>query len=255
MIPKIIHQTFINQECLNECKTLKYCQNELKKLHSDFTYKFYNDSDDIHYYIKNNFPEEYYVAFSKLPKKIMKIDFFRYFLMYNEGGIYCDLDYLFFKKYDILDKNCVLMNEWNNKNYITNCIFASEPKHEFWKQLIDNIFIYEKTPKLLNNNILQVSGPFFISKIYNESYINNSSIFVCESNIFTPNSFDIIKRNIINELCNKNESKYDSCTIIDHPDIVKFLKNNQNSYGIHLCSSSWTNKQVKKLRSRFYKLL
>lgn len=255
MIPKIIHQTFINQECVDSCKTLKYCQDKLLELHPDFIYKFYNDTTDIENYIKDNFSKKYYNAFMNLPKKIMKIDFFRYFLMYKEGGLYCDMDYIFFKPFDILKNKCVLMNEWNNSEYFGNCIFASKPKHEFWKELMKYTLKYKSNPKLLENkNILNVSGPFFMSKIYNEMFKNDTSITVCGVDLFNPPDFDIIKKKIIQELCNNKRSKYDSCNIIDYTEIQEYLKDKKDSYGVHLCASSWTTQQTPKLRSKFSKL-
>ena len=179
MIPKVIHQTFINQNCVDVCPTLKKCQDTIKKLHPDFDYKFYNDRSDIDEYIKKNFNKKYYKAFSKLPKKIIKLDFFRYFVMYNEGGIYSDIDYYFKKPFDMLN----------------------------------------------------------------------------ESSVVNPVEFDGIKQNIINELAKNKKTNYNSCTILDHPELQKFLKYDIKSYGIHLCASSWTNNQVSKLRAKFSKIL
>jgi mannosyltransferase OCH1-like enzyme len=53
--------------------------------------------------MKKNFPE-YYDKFNELPRMIMKIDMFRYFLMYKYGGLYTDMDYLMFKSFDLLNE-------------------------------------------------------------------------------------------------------------------------------------------------------
>lgn len=253
MIPKVIHQTFINQECVDACPTLKECQDIIKKLHPDFTYKFYNDRSDIDEYIKTNFNKKYYKAFSKLPKKIIKLDFFRYFVMYNEGGIYCDMDYYFKKPFDILNESCVLINEWNNK-VIGNCLFASKPKHSFWKQLMNVIFEYEKNiDALKNERILDISGPWFLTREYIK--FKKKNIKICNSSLFTPIEFDEIKKNIIQELAVNKMSNYTACNILDHPDVRNFIANDMDSYGVHLCTSTWTNNQVSKLRAKFNKIL
>lgn len=253
MIPKIIHQTFINQNCVDACPTLKKCQDIIKKLHPDFDYRFYNDSSDIHNYIKTNFHERYYEAFSKLPKKIMKLDFFRYFVMYHEGGMYADMDYFFRKPFNLLEESCVLANEWNN-TYIGNCLFASEPRHSFWKQVIDVLFEYEKNIiKIKKKPVLRVSGPPFLTSQYNKFNKKNIKLYDCSA--FNPIEFDEIKKNIIYELVQNKTTSYNSCTILDHPDLQKFLKGDIKSYGIHICSSTWTNNQVTKLRSKFSKIL
>ena len=80
-IPQIIHHTYKNHELPD---IYKICQIEIKKLNPDFEYRFYTD-DDIDNIMKNNFPE-YYNKFNELPRMIMKIDMFRYFLMDKYGG-------------------------------------------------------------------------------------------------------------------------------------------------------------------------
>lgn len=253
MIPKVIHQTFINQNCVDVCPTLKKCQDTIKKLHPDFDYKFYNDRSDIDEYIKKNFNKKYYKAFSKLPKKIIKLDFFRYFVMYNEGGIYSDIDYYFKKPFDMLNESCVLANEWANL-VVGNCLFASEPGHEFWEHIINVVFEYEKnTDEVKKESVLNISGPSFLTTQYNK--FNKKNIKLCDSSVFNPVEFDGIKQNIINELAKNKKTNYNSCTILDHPELQKFLKYDIKSYGIHLCASSWTNNQVSKLRAKFSKIL
>ena len=38
----------------------------------------------------------------------MKIDMFRYFLMYKYGGLYTDMDYMMFRPFDLLNKMVVI---------------------------------------------------------------------------------------------------------------------------------------------------
>ena len=142
-IPKIIHQTYKSH---NLPEMYKMCQAEILKLHPDFKYCFYTD-DDMDRIIKLEFPD-YYVKFNELPRMIMKIDMFRYFLIYKYGGLYIDMDYLMFKPFNLLSEKVVIPcnNENNNGDPIClgNCIFASEPKHPFWKSLIDTLFTIDR---------------------------------------------------------------------------------------------------------------
>jgi mannosyltransferase OCH1-like enzyme len=96
MIPKIIHQTYKDN---NLPEIYKICQNQIKKLCKNYQYNFYTD-DDMNLFIKETFPE-YYECFNSLPRKIMKIDMFRYFLMYKYGGWYLDMDYYLVKSLDL----------------------------------------------------------------------------------------------------------------------------------------------------------
>ena len=123
MIPKLIHQTYKNKKLPD---VYKMCQKEMKRLHPDFKYEFYTDND-MFKTMKKFFPE-YYEAFRKLPRMIMKIDMFRYFLMYKFGGLYTDMDYLMFRRFDFLDKKIVIpCNREDDSGKATclgNCIFA-----------------------------------------------------------------------------------------------------------------------------------
>ena len=50
-------------------------------MNNDFDYILWKDYD-VDKFMKNDFPE-YYDKFNELPRMIMKIDMFRYFLMYK----------------------------------------------------------------------------------------------------------------------------------------------------------------------------
>ena len=142
-IPKIIHQTYKNH---NLPETYKMCQTEIKRLHPDFEYRFYTD-EDMDRLMKTEFPE-YYDKFNELPRMIMKIDMFRYFLMYKYGGLYADMDYLMFKKFDILNEKVVIPCNREDENgepiCLGNCIFASQPNHPYWKSLMDTLFTIDR---------------------------------------------------------------------------------------------------------------
>ena len=58
----------------------------------------------------------------------MKIDMFRYFLMYKYGGLYTDMDYYMFKGFDLLKYNVVIPcnkeNRYGIPTCLGNCIFS-----------------------------------------------------------------------------------------------------------------------------------
>ncbi len=145
MIPKIIHQTYISEGALPPL--FRECQTQVKRLHSDWKYIFHSD-EDILSFIDTKYPE-YKAAFDSLPRKIMKIDMIRYFWMYEYGGMYIDMDYYMIKPFDILNYEIVLpANREDSKGVPTclgNCIFASIPKHPFWKSVIDTLFTINRS--------------------------------------------------------------------------------------------------------------
>ena len=84
-IPYILHQTYINDS------DPKFKTNKESWVKCDWLErKFYND-EDINNYVKNNMPK-LLPFFMSMKRKIEKIDFFRYVVLFNEGGIYADMD-------------------------------------------------------------------------------------------------------------------------------------------------------------------
>lgn len=220
MIPKIIHQTY--KEVENLPPVYKKCQLKVKQLHKDWEYRFWTDND-MYTEIKESFPELYSV-FMKLPRKILQIDIFRYCLMWKYGGLYCDLDYLFRKPFDLNANKLVLpiSRSLNSSGQLRfgNSIFASIPHHPFWKLLIDDII---NNPQHLNANtdsdVMDSefgTGPGFVTHMY----------YTCS---------DEIRDTITTPL-----------KIQFHPPAKSKeseLKKN-NSYGVHLCESLWTNNRL-----------
>lgn len=260
MIPRILHQSYRNQKCVDMCPTLKYCQNSAINLHKNFEYKFYDD-DLMFNYIKTHFPQ-FNEKFNSLPKKIMKVDIFRYFLMYNEGGIYADIDYLFLKTFDMLDKECILMEEYTHtKEFkginVSNCIFASAPKVQFWMDLLDYCFdkIKKFQPKddYRPSDILILTGPLAINNFYN-SYHNKNKIKITEKNYFNPDEHE--KYEVINRFKGRiNNTEKSTCSLIEDEEflsmIEKFKSPQSQNYGIHLQTNSWISTQWYKYNKLF----
>ena len=217
-IPKIIHQTYKNHDLP---EIYKKCQKEIKKLHPDFEYRFYTD-EDIDKFINTEFPK-YYDKFNELPRMIMKIDMFRYFLMYKYGGLYADMDYLMFKPFDILNEKVVIpTNRDLNNNKITslgNCIFASVPNHPFWKSLIDTLFNIDRKNLPFDgfDNVIKSTGPMFVYNMYN-NFLNKNDINIPARLLFHPPT--------------KNDNLY-----------IEELKK-KGSYGMHICTGVWLNDKL-----------
>ena len=88
-IPKIIHQVYSSDKNLPE--EIQHNIITLKKMNSDWEYRLYDD-DKMQVYVSDHYPEilKYY---NKINPKYgaAKADFFRYLVMYREGGVYLDI--------------------------------------------------------------------------------------------------------------------------------------------------------------------
>jgi len=165
MIPKLIHQTWKNNQIPS--KWLPFV-NKVRALNPGWTYKLWTDSDNDEF-VKNEY-REFYEIFTGFPRGIMRADVIRYLIMYKIGGVYLDLDYEVLRPFDFGDKKIVLplnrsVNFGDEKDEIGNCIFASEPGHEFWLDVINDL---KNTPPVIDNysQVIDATGPGLLTKIF-----------------------------------------------------------------------------------------
>jgi hypothetical protein len=194
MIPKIIHQTY-HDHALPEIYAL--CAKQIIGLHPEYTYKLWTD-DDMYTFMRTEFPT-YWNKFAALPRTIMQIDMFRYFLMYKYGGIYADLDYYVLRPLDglLADKELVLpvMEETQDGAplRIGNCIFASSPEHPFWKKLMDSLFTIDRyTVEFDSDANVETSefgtGSGFVHFMWHSYMSDDKSIYLPCKQMFHPPS-------------------------------------------------------------------
>lgn len=211
MIPKIIHQTYKSTELP---PVYKQCQETVLKLHPDFEYRFYTD-EDMDRVVREEAPE-YYEAFSALPRMIMKIDMFRYFLMYLYGGLYVDMDYMMLRPFDFLGKEVVLPcsreGVRGEVQRLGNCVFASRAGHPFWKGLMDTLFTIDRGLGVTDSDVEQAAtgtGPGFVTDMWMK-WGDTRDIYVPKKVVFHPPSGTA--RDVLFEM---------------------------RSYGVHFCAGVW----------------
>jgi mannosyltransferase OCH1-like enzyme len=216
MIPKILHQTYKTADGLPEL--YKVCQMTAQELHPDWEYRFWTD-EEMYAEVQREWPD-FWPVFKALPRKIMQIDVFRYCLMYKYGGLYADLDYYFVKPFDMLDEHCVLPKSRDTR--IGNCIFASEPGHPVWLEMIRDIMERPRLPIVFKNDVMVCdseigTGPVFVTRIVKNS-AHGASLFTPERWQFHP------------------EVRRDGSLEIILAEVRK-----QGSYGFHICTGLWRN--------------
>ena len=174
--PKIIHQIFWDfsgkDRKIEEIEEYNACSKSWKENHKDWEYKLWYGKE-MHDFAKKEFPE-YFEKWNNLPKKIMKVDTFRYMLMYKIGGLYTDLDEESFQSINfIVDNekykkyNTILFcdNDKNNRN-CDNSILISKKNNYFWIELLNDIFVnIDKNEE----NVWNATGQNALFKIYNKT--------------------------------------------------------------------------------------
>ena len=198
--------------------------NKWRELHPNYEIHYYTD-DDIDKYI-DKFPQ-FKTSFNNMLVKIEQVDFFRYLILYNEGGVYSDLDVLPLKKIDdfvILNKIIIATEpiEHAKRNNIDimycNALMISPPKQIFWLKLCEYItdnYEFSKGP-------VKNTGPIALTNFINTN--NNFNIEKINPCIFMP----LTSRGISKE-----------CNI-------------ENSYTIHLWNNSWVKPWYKDERFSYY---
>lgn len=198
-IPKIIIQTWKTNNVPEKYKS--YIE-KLKFLHPDYQYLFFTD-EQIEIFLKNNYPS-YYETYKKLPLIIQKIDFFRYIAVYHYGGFYLDLDIYCQNSFDeILKYDCIFpvddyikerqkhipryaaFNKQKQSFLLGQYAFASIPRQDFLKQIIENIHSnindYVKNVNANSDDyVYQTTGPDFVTQNYID-YKNKKNITILDN--------------------------------------------------------------------------
>ncbi|MFX0091773.1 MAG: glycosyltransferase family 32 protein [Candidatus Hodarchaeota archaeon] len=175
-IPKIIHQTWETTDIPPEFR--EYVAS-WKKFHPDWKYMLWTE-EMRRGFIKKSFPW-FLEHYDRYPKNMQRADAFRYFLLYEIGGLYVDLDFECLKSMDGLigdSETCLLGLEpdlhcqiWKKEKIICNAWMASPPKHEFFKEVFQNLIKYADL------DVLNSTGPFMLTKMYDSSQCNNIQLF------------------------------------------------------------------------------
>jgi len=138
-IPRIVHQLWKTEHVP---KRWRQAVESVRRYHKGWEYRLWTDAliDD---YVRTKHAR-FYPVFAGMNRHIMRIDVFRYLLMHDVGGLYCDLDCEFVRPYDYGDAQLVLSLEYDvaygdPENQVANYVFASAPGHALWRDVLDDL--------------------------------------------------------------------------------------------------------------------
>ena len=192
-IPKVIYQTWKTKNLHPNCINVK---NNIQALNPDYEIILYDDME-ADQFIRYNFDEYTYKCFSQLNIGASRADFWRYCILYINGGIYLDLDADITRPLDELiqeDDKGIITRESHNEIF-NQWILIFEKEHPIMKKSIENCcynisnktthdIYYLTGPRLFTKSVNEVLCGYYnkpVSNLYNEtdtqlnSVLNNSS--------------------------------------------------------------------------------
>jgi mannosyltransferase OCH1-like enzyme len=173
-IPKIIHQTWKDN---NIPEKWKKSQKQWINLHPDWKYILWTD-EDIRNHISTYHPE-FLELHDNYEYPIQRADMIRYFVLYDYGGVYCDIDMYPLKNIESMIK-CKLDHfvYSSNSDILTNCFMISPRYSKIMKKVQNRLLnpkipfysfgrhlnVYHKTGPFMLNNVLinEINDPFIV---------------------------------------------------------------------------------------------
>ena len=224
-IPKVIHKVFLNTENnLFFTKNIKIAHQSWLSLNKSYTIKYWNLSD-CRKYLVNNFNKEFIKTFDKLKPFSYKCDFFRFCIVFKEGGWYSDwlqtclqpdlldnlvnsnnIDLVVFK-----DKDGYIFGKKYDKNdasdYIQNAFFGSHANNFILKKVIYKIIENVKNKKY-GSNPLMPTGPGLFGNIFCEYYNLNDNLWYKNGKFYEKNTQIVSHKSNIGNIKYKKGNDY-----------------------------------------------
>lgn len=196
IIPKIIHQTWKNNDIPDD---FKISINRWKQLHPNYKYILWTDKT-MEKFMKKNY-SWFLNTYNNYKYNIQKCDAWRYFVLYHYGGIYSDLDIIPKKKITEIDTSFhnydAIIPITSNQNIfsslsLTNSFMCSKKNSDLFETLIFSLKKYKNKCKnfLPHAHIMCTAGPFFLSDVIKKKFgrmpSKKNNILIIPENIFNP---------------------------------------------------------------------
>jgi mannosyltransferase OCH1-like enzyme len=222
-----IFQTHKSFDYINTKPKLILAVNSWLKSSNKLKYFFYTNEmcDD---FMKNNFDDKIYKAYSLLPMGVMKADLWRYCIIYKYGGIYADTDTICLYDPRIFLTDALLTVVAENETHLCQWVFSAPANSPILKSIIDLSVKRILTNPIKGGHIIHhLTGPgVFTDGIEKYLKVNNKPIFKNKKNYHNYPHRTVLK-----------VFKYNNF----HTNIVKHLFAGQDKDG-------WYNERYRKIK-------
>lgn len=194
MIPKIIHQTWKTREIPEAWKD---SIPSWRRFHPDWRHILWTDKD-LEQFIADRFPW-FIDTYQAYPYDIQRVDAARYFILYEYGGIYSDLDIICTGNCDFLLCNEVVIPKTEPMGF-SNDLMMAEAHHPFFEYLIKNLAAAHRrssrNPFLLRHfRVMLSAGPLYLSCHYS-SWSDREKIHILPSSLYSGTEPTAVVRHI-----------------------------------------------------------
>ncbi|XP_013379736.1 uncharacterized protein LOC106151176 [Lingula anatina] len=219
-IPRIIHQIWNNyslpSQTVNWMKTWRE-----KHTWPKWQYWFWTREDWEHL-IKLRYPK-YYENFHNIQKEIFRADIIKYFIMFEIGGVYADVDVLSLRPLDsaLGSKQCILSEEPLEHSYLLyekidglvgTAFMACRPKHPFFEKVTNYFQRFQMREGM--KDPVKITGPFKLDTLYHHylqvssSPISDTELYLAKPDMFMP-GFDRRRSQELEEKCSDTAKRKD----------------------------------------------
>ncbi|MDO4697506.1 MAG: glycosyltransferase [Pasteurellaceae bacterium] len=192
--PRRIRKTLWQTNYSNNVTLPVYCNylcNRLFSLSYEYRYVSTEARDE---YIKTHGDERTYHAYSQLTDGAAQADFWRVFVMYQEGGVYLDIDaHLVWPLASTIgedDREIVIRRH----GQYTNFFLASEKGNVLFKTTLD-IIIDNIEQRRVENGVFHLTGPVTLSQAIDKHQITGRhDKLICAQGTFTNEYFQYMDK-------------------------------------------------------------
>jgi len=174
IIPRNIFQAWHSTALPN---SVKFCIENIKKYNPTFNHYLYND-EKCREFIKKHFSVDVLKTYDAINPTAIKIDLWRYCVLYKYGGIYLDVKYFCVNGFNF---NYLLDKEYFCKDFdkvgIYNAMIICKPNNIIMKKCIYNVV------KNVNNNYYgkastEPTGPLMMKQFFLTNQVNRLALNV-----------------------------------------------------------------------------
>jgi len=176
-MPKNLHYTWKDKNIPE--KYLKNIDSWKKKL-PDWNFIFWDDKS-IDNLLKNEK--------IKFKSKIEKIDYAKYYIIYNYGGLYIDIDVELYSNIEelLIDNNCIFFKEKSEKGieYYGPFLLYANKKETLYKELLLYIKAIKKIDNIKNIKTQSIEVLYSTGPIMLNNFLKNKKIIGYDVNTFS----------------------------------------------------------------------